>query len=307
MNKKGKLIILIGLPASGKSNWTEQYEKENDCVVVSSDAIREEVFGDINVQSHNGEVFNIVNQRCREGLSKGKTVILDATNLSRKKRISFLKSMPPCEKEAVVFNVPFEICYQRNIDRERTVPKETMWRMYKSFQPPHYAEGFDEISFESNCVLFDSVSYRKELLVNNLHCEHDNPHHTYSCGEHCHKAWTYIYSKYRNLSKNKYNILSVATEAHDMSKFKCKVFTNAKGEPSDIVHYYGHEYVSAYDFLACYEEDFKIEELVLISNLIANHMVYYAGEAAVKKRKKLYGKDFFWYLDKIHEADINAH
>ena len=78
------LEILIGLPASGKSSYCKDKLKENrDIEIVSSDAIREEVFGDVNDQSHNGEVFNIVFKRVREAILNNRDVILDATNLSR--------------------------------------------------------------------------------------------------------------------------------------------------------------------------------------------------------------------------------
>ena len=39
--------IMIGLPASGKDYYIEKYRKENE-IVVSSDEIREELFGDVN-------------------------------------------------------------------------------------------------------------------------------------------------------------------------------------------------------------------------------------------------------------------
>ena len=146
-----KCIMLIGLPATGKSTWSKKYIECNPgTILVSSDAIREEVFGDINDQSHNGEVFNIVHQRIVAAIKDNKEVILDSTSLSRKRRIGFLKSIPECQRMAVVFAIPFEVCCERNKSRERIVPQSAMERMYRSFQPPHYAEGFDEINIITN-------------------------------------------------------------------------------------------------------------------------------------------------------------
>lgn len=68
------------------------------------------MFGDVNDQKHNGEVFNIVHKRVVSAIKSGKDVILDATNLSRKRRIGFLKSIPNCLAEAIVFAIPFELC-----------------------------------------------------------------------------------------------------------------------------------------------------------------------------------------------------
>ena len=58
------LFITIGLPGSGKSHWAS----EQDAKVVSSDAIREELFGDVNDQNHNNEVFNEVHNRIQISL-----------------------------------------------------------------------------------------------------------------------------------------------------------------------------------------------------------------------------------------------
>ena len=41
-----KFIMMVGLPGSGKSTWAKEYAKtsENETVILSSDAIREELF-----------------------------------------------------------------------------------------------------------------------------------------------------------------------------------------------------------------------------------------------------------------------
>lgn len=268
-------------------------------MIVSSDAIREEVLGDVNDQSHNQEVFNIIEKRCREALKANKETILDATNLNRKRRINFIKTMPKCEVEAVVFAIPFEECCKRNAARDRVVPQVAMDRMYRSFQPPHYAEGFDNIQIVGDKDT--DAMYIFKCEEENNKTPHDNPHHTLSCGEHCLAAELYIKNKYPDEI-----VLQMAARFHDVGKYKCKVFHNAKGEPTKESHYYSHENVSAYDFIVHY---FLMPPQIVIhiANLIANHMVFYAGEQAMEKRRKLYGAKFWSDLKKIHEADVAAH
>ena len=192
------LEILIGLPASGKSSYCKDKLKENkDIEIVSSDAIREEVFGDVNDQSHNGEVFNIVFKRVREAILNNRDVILDATNLSRKRRINFIKEMPKTFIRAVVFAVPFEVCCERNAHRNRVVPQSVMERMYKQFEVPSYAEGFDDIKIIKNSISDESI---EDILAENIRCSHDNPHHRLSCGEHCLAAEEYIKELWHNSS-----------------------------------------------------------------------------------------------------------
>lgn len=268
-------------------------------MIVSSDAIREEVLGDANDQSHNQEVFNIVEKRCREALKTNKEVVLDATNLNRKRRINFIKTMPKCEVEAVVFAIPFEECCKRNAARERVVPQSAMERMYRSFQPPHYAEGFDDIQIVGAKNIDTMYIYKCEQENNKT--LHDNSHHTFSCGEHCFEAELYVKNKYPNEFD-----LQMAARFHDVSKYKSKVFHNAKGEPTEEAHYYNHENVSAYDFIVHYYL-MPSKRVIHIANLIANHMVFYAGEQAMEKRRKLYGEKFWEDLKKIHEADEFAH
>lgn len=67
--------IMIGLPASGKDYYIER-NKEEDDVVVSSDEIREELFGDVNDQKHNGEVFNEMFKRTCAALKMDRMFII---------------------------------------------------------------------------------------------------------------------------------------------------------------------------------------------------------------------------------------
>lgn len=233
-----KLIMLIGLPAAGKSAWSSNYmECHENTELVSSDSIREEVFGDVNDQTHNVEVFNIVHKRVVAAIKSGKDAILDATSLSRKRRIHFIKSIPECEVRAIVFAIPFEECCKRNAARERVVPQEAMERMYRSFQPPHYAEGFDNIQIVGDKDTDTMHIFKCEQ--ENIKTSHDNSHHTLSCGVHCLEAEQYIKNKYPNEVD-----LQMAARFHDVSKYKCKVFHNAKGEPT-VISASGYEFFSS--------------------------------------------------------------
>ena len=294
------LEILIALPGAGKSTYAKNILKEDSSVIiVSSDAIRKELYGSEEDQLHNQEVFNEVFKRTRDAIKDNKHCIIDATNLSRKRRIAFLKQFNNCEKRATVFAIPFEVCCERNAARERVVPQSAMEKMYRSFQPPHYAEGFDDIQIVGSKDI--NTMYIFKCEQKNIKTSHDNSHHTFSCGIHCFEAELYIKNKYPNEVD-----LQMAGRFHDVCKYKCKVFHNAKGEPTEEAHYYNHENVSAYDFIVHY---FLMppKRVIHIANLIANHMVFYAGEQAMEKRRKLYGEKFWEDLKKIHEADLAAH
>ena len=109
------LYYLVGLPASGKSTWAKNMV-DNDTILLSSDNLREELYGDINNQEHNGELFQEINKRVKNLLKQGKDVIYDATNISSKRRISFLKELKKidCYKQCIYFNTNFEMCIDRD-------------------------------------------------------------------------------------------------------------------------------------------------------------------------------------------------
>ena len=53
-----KLIILCGIPGSGKTTYAKKYIENNaNTIHLSSDAIRKELYGDESVQGNPGEVF----------------------------------------------------------------------------------------------------------------------------------------------------------------------------------------------------------------------------------------------------------
>lgn len=92
---KPKLYVLVGLSGSGKSTLAAQLAESNEnTVIVSSDAIREELTGKIEDQSRNNEVFEIFYQRIRKNLEEGKNAIADATNLLIKSRLRILNTAP---------------------------------------------------------------------------------------------------------------------------------------------------------------------------------------------------------------------
>jgi predicted kinase len=73
-----KLIVLMGLPGSGKSTYANQFDHS---VVLSSDAIRKELFNDVQYQGKNELVFDTLYRRAKEYLERGYDVVIDSTHL----------------------------------------------------------------------------------------------------------------------------------------------------------------------------------------------------------------------------------
>ena len=150
MDFNNTFIMLVGLPASGKSTLAQEYAEEYHAVIESSDAMREELFGDVSVQDKNKELFEALHKRIKEDLAFGLSVVYDACNISYKRRKAFLDEIKNLcsHKICVVMCTPYDECIKRNMHRERVVPRSVIERMYMNFNIPYWYEGWDEIKLK---------------------------------------------------------------------------------------------------------------------------------------------------------------
>lgn len=145
MKTKLELIIMCGLPRAGKSSWIQKNKK--NCIVVSPDEIRKEIFGHQFHSEANKFVFSIAEAMAILLLKQGKSVIIDATNITENARMSYY---PIARK----FNASVKIvwvyisedksenlkeCLIRNAkspDGER-LPEDALTRMSAFFETPY--------------------------------------------------------------------------------------------------------------------------------------------------------------------------
>jgi predicted kinase len=72
---------------------------------------------------------------------------VDATNLSPKERKQWIQMARSLgyEVHAVFFDVPLEVCLERNRRRDRQVAEDVMHRMAAKLRAPTFDEGFAKI------------------------------------------------------------------------------------------------------------------------------------------------------------------
>jgi predicted kinase len=141
---KGAVVLAVGLPGSGKSTWY----KRRGVTPLSSDAVRQLLFDDPTVQHHQDLVFGTLRSLLRARLiARMPMNYVDATNLSPKERRHWIKMARDFgyEVQAVYFDVPLEVCIERNRRRNRIVPDDVMHRMAAKLKPPTFDEGFSKI------------------------------------------------------------------------------------------------------------------------------------------------------------------
>lgn len=313
-------IMLIGLPGSGKSTWAESFIRDRpdgwfkgdfpEFAYHSSDAIREELFGDEEDQTHNVEVFEEMRKRVKRDLSDGKSIIYDATNLSKRRRIAFLREIKSFNvvKQAILFITPYKQCLAQNAKRNRVVPDHAMRKMYMSFEPPHFSEGWDSIELIENIdEEYDTIFDLRELFSELDKFNQKNNHHSKTLGEHCRAANDYILKH-----KSNDEVLAMAALLHDVGKVETQSRLNKKGEFDGNYHYYQHHCVGAYEsiFYMC-EMAYDLDEILQVSNLIFYHMHPYCSwkqsEKAKARDKRLIGDAMFNDILLLHDADVFAH
>jgi predicted kinase len=142
---RGFVVLTIGLPGSGKTTWF----KRRAVTPLSSDLLRTILFDDITEQRYQGLVFSTLRSLLRARLiAKMPWNYVDATNLSPHERRQWIKMAKSFgyDVQAVFFDVPFEVCMERNQRRERTVSDEMMHKMAERLRPPSFKEGFSKIT-----------------------------------------------------------------------------------------------------------------------------------------------------------------
>lgn len=132
-----KIIMLKGLPASGKSTWAKEKINENSNYIrINKDDIRESITGKWTSKKEK-IVISIRNSLVKAGISLGKNVIIDDTNLNPKHEQS-LKTLAQelgveFEVNDSFLKVPVEECVERDIKRDKSVGYKVIYKMYYDY------------------------------------------------------------------------------------------------------------------------------------------------------------------------------
>lgn len=147
--------MLIGPPGCGKSTlarrWIQQFP---DTVWVSTDAIRQKLYGDARTQGDWSTIETQLLQQIQNALDHQHSVLYDATNVHPDWRIDFLQNVHRCQAPDAqaqwmgwVFQTPLAVCHMQNQMRNRQVDQAVIEQFHHwlAAYPPSTSEGFAAI------------------------------------------------------------------------------------------------------------------------------------------------------------------
>jgi predicted kinase len=160
--------FLIGIPGSGKSTFAANLNQLGNYRIISTDAIREQLYGDATIQGVWTEIETKVIADIVTAITENICVVYDATNAKHIWRKDLLQKLNLAITSPVLWigwylRTPLEICKAWNQQRIRQVPEQAIDVMYQFLQdfPPVAAEGFviiKEVDITSSKFNFQQVS-----------------------------------------------------------------------------------------------------------------------------------------------------
>ena len=145
-----KLLMLKGLPASGKSTYAKELESKG-WARVNKDDIRKEFFPDYTFKDEK-EVVYMEDAEIIAELREGNNVVVDDTNFAPKhqQRLEKIAKEEDADFEVLLIDTPLEECIKRNRKRANSVPMEAILSMYRKYIAPYrekhvkYNDALDE-------------------------------------------------------------------------------------------------------------------------------------------------------------------
>lgn len=149
-------VILVGLPASGKSTYLKQNSDEDeDLLVLSTDNIVMRMAAEAGIESYDEAWKIFIDKADKEfyaSLAQAardqRDIVIDRTNMTVKSRARLLRYLDDYDTYAMVFgiNLPVMEWLRRLNNRPgKTVPFKTLSTMSASFEMPTKEEGFKDI------------------------------------------------------------------------------------------------------------------------------------------------------------------
>lgn len=310
-----KINVLIGVVGSGKSTWVSNNIDKID-KVFASDEYRENIFGTLKKQTKQDHniVFSQLYHDVDQYVATHDTfnIVLDATNLSRKKRSHFYRTMKRHDVtvNAIVFTRPLH--YLKDINEKRSsykkVPDDVIDSMYENMTIPFIHVDCDtvdmvgeplfyEIDFKHDYVDLDTVKHHAMPAlhdeIDKLYQSHNSHYHKESIDEHINRTISH--------SRGQDGMFYVAL-FHDLGKGVTK-----KPNGNGTSNYINHENVGAlylFNYLMIYHKAHYIECGEQLVKRVAYHMLPFRGIKQHKRQHLGINHDLWQKIQYFNQIDV---
>lgn len=151
-----KLVMLRGLPASGKTTYAKQLV-DKGWVRVNKDDLRAMLHNSKFSKSNEAFILSLRDEIIIRALVNGNNVVVDDTNLDPKHACQFQSIAQEfmADYEEKFFDTDIMTCIERNKNRENSVPEKVIYDMYSRYLMPKlpYTVPYDDTKEE--CIIVD--------------------------------------------------------------------------------------------------------------------------------------------------------
>lgn len=149
-----QLIILAGLPGSGKSTYVKERYKGDNVFIIDSDETRREMFGSYLIFPKN--MYEIYDEMIKEGNEiydkyDDLILIMDSTFLDNYRRNHYLDNLKKFDKYTIIMfhtnDINFNLKNNKNRIKEKWVPESVIFNMINQYEPldEYTRNRFDEV------------------------------------------------------------------------------------------------------------------------------------------------------------------
>ena len=159
-----KLIVLSGVPGSGKSYFSKTVKKikGKHVYIISSDELRREITGSQANISEDPMMWKLFYRLANAyAIDKNGIVILDATYISTKLRVNCHLDLKPLfdEVDLVMWHIDKQTVMNQNLQRDYPIPPEALEDFIKNFELPSEEDKkfFDKIIMIENSDIVPAI------------------------------------------------------------------------------------------------------------------------------------------------------
>lgn len=132
-----KMILVCGMPGSGKTTFSKRLAKETGLTHVDIDEIYADINGDSRDRSNKFEVWQEFFRRIHAVQQAGESVIVDTMALRAYNRREFIEWFPEFNEHHLIYiKAEFDVCLRNVQRRERVIPETLMHKFFDIIEHP---------------------------------------------------------------------------------------------------------------------------------------------------------------------------